>query len=158
MSAMDETIKERLDEAGGQYDNCDIRASLMWDTWDDLDLHVIAPGGEEIFFRNKRSRCGGYLDVDMNAGSPSSESPVENVRWTEGKAPSGTYKVFVQNYAYKRSDRGAVDFQVELAIGEELYYFEGATPAGRNGPSSNVTAFEFTYQAGRGNVEFKDVA
>jgi hypothetical protein len=86
----------------------DITISLAWDTFDDLDLHVMCPSGEEIWFRNEVSNDGlCVLDVDMNGGGPISREPVENVfignleRMIE--APRGKYKVFVQNFDYTMS-------------------------------------------------------
>ena len=33
-----------------------------------MNLHLVEPGGEEIFFGHRQSRNSGVLDVDMNAG------------------------------------------------------------------------------------------
>jgi hypothetical protein len=74
----------------------DVRITLTWGTIDDLDLHVIDPLGEEIYYRNLFSTSGGALDVDANAacGSPTTNA-VENVFWSAGGAPAGTYTVLV---------------------------------------------------------------
>lgn len=76
----------------------DVQVSLMWNNRNDLDLYVVSPKGEEIFFRRRQSSCGGMLDVDMNYDRMS-EKPVENVFWPMGKAPHGRYRVYVHLFA-----------------------------------------------------------
>ncbi len=76
-----------------------ITISLMWDNYNDIDLHCIDPNGEEIFFSHKNSRSGGELDVDMNAGGPNSNEPVENIYWENRKAKKGKYSVYINHFA-----------------------------------------------------------
>jgi len=64
----------------------DVQVTLRWNTPVDLDLHVIDPLGEEIYFRYTFSPSGGTLDVDANAGC-TNDTPVENVFWPTGGAP-----------------------------------------------------------------------
>jgi len=94
-------IDERLEREGGA--SGEVQISLAWDDYNDLDLHVFCPSGERIYFNNKRSDCGGELDVDMNV-RPVSNTPVENVVW-KGSAPLGTYKVGVHFYKHHRKRR-----------------------------------------------------
>ncbi|HNF97164.1 MAG TPA: hypothetical protein PK493_07700 [Pseudomonadota bacterium] len=93
---IDAEIKKRVEAAGGVYEGVDVRASLIWDNRNDLDLHVITPSGEHIYYAHKQSRCRGELDVDRNVRGETTK-PVENVRWRKGEAPAGRYRVFVQN-------------------------------------------------------------
>jgi len=73
-----------------------VTVRLSWSTIDDLDLHVIEPSGEEIFFGSRISSSGGQLDVDSNAVcSTPTTSPVENVFWPASGAPRGNYSVRV---------------------------------------------------------------
>lgn len=142
---IDAEMRQRLVKAGGRFENCSIRASLMWNTYDDLDLHVVTPRGEHIYFGNKRARCNGELDVDRNAGGRETREPVENIRWPKGTAHPGKYLVYVQNYAHHEAVPGDVAFKVELEIDGKVQHFSGKMKKDVTGPRSDVTAFEFTY-------------
>ncbi|MBV8559987.1 MAG: hypothetical protein JO050_04400 [Acidimicrobiia bacterium] len=76
----------------------DVQVTLLWADGNDLDLHVIDPSGTEIYFANPKSPTGGTLDHDDTAGCATTGTHVENVFWPVGGAPSGRYRVFVQNY------------------------------------------------------------
>jgi hypothetical protein len=83
--------------------------SLSWDTEADLDLHVVIPGGVEVWARNINSyrlpppgtpvdaaawRDGGILDFDSNAGCVIDGRRQENVVW-QSPPPAGSYLVRV---------------------------------------------------------------
>jgi len=78
----------------------DPQFTLIWDSDADLDLHVIEPGGKEIFWEEPKGAHGGELDVDNTKGF----GP-ENVYWLQddpnggekikGPGPPGQYKWFV---------------------------------------------------------------
>ncbi|MEO6807707.1 MAG: hypothetical protein ABI353_01160 [Isosphaeraceae bacterium] len=73
----------------------DPQFTLIWDSKGDLDLHVIEPGGSEIFWEDRFGKQGGELDVDdMDGFGP------ENVNYSggSGKGPPGAYKWFVRYY------------------------------------------------------------
>ena len=129
--ALDE-LRARLEREGAR--SSDVQVSLMWNNYNDLDLHVVCPSGERIHGGNRKSACGGHLDVDANV-RPDSRKPIENVVWPEGEAPAGTYQVFVHYYKKhkKRRSKDPTKFQVianaygdlmeytgELTFGEEI--------------------------------------
>jgi hypothetical protein len=80
----------------------DPQFTLIWNTDGvDLDLHVLEPGGKEIFWEEPKGKQGGELDVDNTKGF----GP-ENVYWlvesdgpgsekVKGPGPAGTYRWFV---------------------------------------------------------------
>lgn len=113
-----DSIKERVKSAGGQVD-ADARASLSWYNLDDLDLSVVEPNGNRIYFGERKSRStGGELDVDMNAGMHTSEEPVENIFWKDkSRMAEGEYKVEVHNFS-KRAMKNT-GFEVELEFGDQ---------------------------------------
>ncbi|HUI26906.1 MAG TPA: IPT/TIG domain-containing protein [Candidatus Kryptonia bacterium] len=77
----------------------DVQVTLNWSDINDLDLHVIDPNGEEIYYGNRMSSSGGTLDVDANAAcNNETTSPRENIFWPTGTAPVGTYTVIVAYY------------------------------------------------------------
>jgi predicted DNA-binding WGR domain protein len=125
-------LTARLKSAGAKFakQKGAIAISLMWnhDTAakrNDLDLHVTPPSGEKVWFRHKKSKCGGELDVDMRKDA---KKPVENIVWTK-KAPKGMYKVAVQNYS--ASHNGTMPFTVGIVIdGGEMQLYTKTMPAG----------------------------
>lgn len=147
---IDAEIRDRVTRAGGLYDGVDLRASLLWNNGNDLDLHVRTPAREHIYYGNKRASCGGWLDVDMNAGGAHTTKPVENIRWAKGSARPGRYQVWVQNFAFHERSRTPTSFKVELEIGGEITHHEGVvSPAGQTGEASNVMIAEFDYDPAR---------
>ena len=76
----------------------DVRISLMWSNFNDLDLHVKDPRGEEVFYGHPTSTSGGLLDIDMNRAKPFHNPAVENVFWPTRGAPTGLYQVFVNHF------------------------------------------------------------
>ena len=138
---IDAEMKARVEQAGGQYENVDMRCSLMWNTYTDLDLHCICPDGHIHYGDKKPKRgTGGVLDVDKNV-SPETLTPVENIRWTNRSTiRNGRYKFYVNNFTNREKSN---EFVVELEIHGEIYRFYG------NSTSGNVTAFEFDYYDGR---------
>jgi hypothetical protein len=115
----------RLKRAGAKTG--DVQISLLWNNFNDIDLHVICPSGARIFFGTRRSACGGELDVDMNAGGPQSNKPVENIYWPHGQAPQGRYQVYVHHYA-NHGGRDPTYFSVRVKVdGKEKTFKESLT-------------------------------
>jgi hypothetical protein len=144
-SNIDAEIKDRVTKAGGLYDGVDLRASLIWNNTNDLDLHVITPAGEHIYYGAKQASCGGWLDVDMNVRGETTK-PVENVRWAKGSAKRGRYKVYVRNYAFHEADKKPTPFKVELEIGGTIKHVEGViSPSGQVGEASDIVVAEVDF-------------
>lgn len=135
-------FSSRLNLAGAQ--SGEVRVSLLWNNYNDLDLHVVNPRQEELFYGRRNDSYGGMLDVDMNAGGRESSKPVENIFWTPGKTPQGKYRVYVQNYAFHETSRAPTTFQVEIKNGNEYSHFEGTVRG--SGRESNIEIGTFEYK------------
>lgn len=141
---IDGEMKRRVEEAGGRYENNEIRVSLAWEGATDLDLHCETPSGQHISYNSKQGRCGGYLDLDMNGIDRHSMTPVENMRWASN-APEGFYKFYVHNFSERTNGSKGTPFRVEAEINGKVYHYEGKPL--RNG--ENITVFEFYYTKGQ---------
>ena len=124
----EDDIEERLEREGGKAG--EVQLSLAWDDYNDLDMHVFCPSGERIYFNNKKSECGGELDVDMNV-RPVSNNPVENVVWT-GEAPPGKYKVGVHFYKHhrKRRTKKTTTFRLRVMVHGKSRDYSGTISSG----------------------------
>jgi hypothetical protein len=99
----------------------DVQVTLRWETSADLDLHVVDPWGEEIYFSHRQSQSGGELDVDANAGCRTQPySPVENIYWPTGGAPYGTYVVSVVDYG-DCGTTGYTSYEVIVRLDGRVY-------------------------------------
>jgi uncharacterized protein YfaP (DUF2135 family) len=137
-AAMSE-LQQRLDREGAR--SGDVQVSLMWNNYNDLDLHVVCPSGERIHGGNKISECGGELDVDANV-RPETKKPVENVVWDDNTAKPGGYQVYVHHYKKhkKRRAKDPTKFQVIVNNVGELLEFNGSLSHGD--PIKLVAQFE----------------
>ena len=135
----DSDIKENVKAADGSVTGI-VRFSIQWNDKDgkdnsDLDAHCIEPKGEEhIYFGCRKSlRTRGELDIDIT-------QPVDQCRASNGVAvenityPSkeymipGTYKFFVNQFAY----RGSQGFKAEIEVNGEIHSYEYNAPVRGN--------------------------
>jgi hypothetical protein len=122
----------------------DVQVSISWNSEADVDLHVVEPGGEEIYYAHDVSGTGGELDLDSNAGCGSDGPRNENITWATGTAPSGQYTVRVDYW----SNCGATqtDWVVTVQVkGQQPQVFTGSFTgdgdAGGAGSGVEVTQF-----------------
>jgi molybdopterin converting factor small subunit len=152
-NANSKAIKElqaRLEREGAK--SSDVQVSLMWNNYNDLDLHIVCPSGERIHGGNKISACGGELDVDANVRAET-RKPVENVFWPEGTAPGGQYHVYVHYYKKhkKRRSKDPTKFQIMVNNGGDTTEFSAELSAGD--PIMQVCSFEVSSQAERERIK-----
>lgn len=135
-----DSIKQKVKAAGGNINGV-LRCSLHWFNYDDLDIHVIEPNGNEIYFSSKKSTTSGQLDIDMNAGSGQSRDAVENIVWTdESKMGCGTYKLIVHNYC--KREKIDVGFECEIECNGEIHHFSYDKEV-RGGQKVTVAEFDW---------------
>jgi len=100
----------------------DIQVSLIWNTVDDIDLHV-SDGIQVISWKNRRSVTGGMLDIDMNAQGPNSNRPIENIFWPFNTAPRSHYVVAVHFFRAWSNNR-AVPVKVRIKTSKGVSYYD----------------------------------
>lgn len=128
-----DSIREKVKAAGGSVTG-DVCCRLAWFNYDDLDLHMVeetgvlgsrrSTGSYEIYFANRRiqSPSGGMLDVDMNAGTGQTRTPVENIVYQDAsKMKDGDYYLIVHQYSKRESSD--VGFEVEIDVQGTVHRF-----------------------------------
>ncbi|MEO0537791.1 MAG: pre-peptidase C-terminal domain-containing protein [Cyanobacteria bacterium P01_A01_bin.123] len=104
----------------------DLQATLSWDSQDDLDLFVMDPNEEVVTFSTPTIESGGQLDVDANSQCrQSTNSPVENVYWPQGQAPSGEYRIGVSLYDRCTNTTESIPFTLTLRVQGSVETFTG---------------------------------
>ena len=122
----------------------DVQVSVSWTGASDVDLHVVDPDGEEIFYGNTASASGGTLDLDSNAGCAIDNVNNENITWAT--APSGTYIVRLDYW----SSCGVTQSDYVVTIqrqGQQPQTFTGSFTGtgdqGGEGSGTEITQFTF---------------
>lgn len=139
----------------------DIQVSLTWDSSADIDLHVVDPYGDEIYYGNRTISSGGELDLDSNAGCGGADVRAENVYWPTGQAPIGTYVVRVNHWSDCSGNNTNWTLTVNVCGRTEIYegYFAAGTSSGGGLGSGAVVATISNAQCQtlvRGRVRYED--
>ena len=121
-----------------------VQVSVSWDTNADVDLHVVEPGGEEIYFGHRTSATGGELDLDSNVGCVAGPQN-ENITWAD-TAPTGSYTVRVAYFS--DCSHATTNYVVTVRReGQQTQTFSGTLSApgtgGGAGAGVDVTTFSF---------------
>ena len=89
--------------------------NLQWYTKTDLDLHVIDPCGNEIYFSKRRAICSGgagTLDLDANALFGTTSRPQENIYWNS--PAKGTYTIKVHCFKWRERVSTPITYNVTV--------------------------------------------
>jgi hypothetical protein len=127
----------------------DIQVSVSWNDTSDVDLHVIDPNGDEVYFSNPNVASGGHLDIDSNAGCTDDRDAThpagfhknnENIVWPVGLAIPGDYRVILDYYS--NCGTSPTDWVVTVQhTGASAQIFTGSF----SGSPNPVTVTTFTY-------------
>jgi hypothetical protein len=124
----------------------DVQVTLAWDAESDVDLHVVGPGGDEIYWDRRESPSGGTLDLDSNAACDIDSVRNENITWPVGRAPRGVYTVRV-NY-WSNCGVAQTNYTLRINNGGSVQIFTGTLtgPGTRGGLGAGqvVATFERT--------------
>jgi len=117
----DKENETRAIDAALKYGYGDVQITLTWNNNADIDLHVIDPNGEKIYWKNKTSSSGGSLDVDNTvAYGP------ENIFWPKGEAPEGIYEVYIHHFDWGSSSRPYIsNYTVIVTAFGDFKIFQG---------------------------------
>ncbi|MCH2207939.1 MAG: FHA domain-containing protein [Lentisphaerales bacterium] len=138
----DAAFRKRVLGAKGRYSGVDIRATLIWNTLSDLDLHCTTPSGDDIYYGVKELD-GGVLDIDKNATDPVS-NPVENIIFQ--KAGDGDYVIELNLFESRNVE--AVPFKIEFVIFGDVFYYKGILTK-RNNEKSKIEIVNFSCKNGK---------
>ena len=105
----------------------DLEITVSWDTDADLDLHVVDPNGDEIYYWQEMVESGG--EIDLESGTSCDDDGIvdgirsEHVAWTGGTPPPGVYVLRV-NY-FSGCGHPETNYVVNWNLNGERQTFEG---------------------------------
>lgn len=116
-----------------------LQVSLSWDQPNDVDLHLVEPDAEEIYYSNDYSSNGGVLDLDSNPDCYIDGVQNENITYSdESTVEAGTYIVRVDLYS-ACSVTARTNFIVTARLNGELIAQQSVTnPYNGNFPANSV--------------------
>ena len=127
----------------------ELQFTLRWSANEDFDLHVVEPGGCEVYWDN--TQCLGALDLDSLAGCTFDSIRIENVIYPSGVRRRGHYVVRVDHFENCSDSLDSATFEVIVRRGAVVEVFSGAVQRGSPFWSSGgtegagQTIFEFDF-------------
>jgi hypothetical protein len=122
----------------------DVQVSVSWDADSDVDLHVIDPAGDEVYYGQPEVASGGMLDLDSNAACAIDGVNNENITWAV--APEGTYTVRLDYYLSCGEEESNYVVSVQR-MGQPVETFSGQLTGdgdvGGSDSGDDITTFTF---------------
>lgn len=124
-----------------------VQVTASWDQLTDVDLHVIEPSHNELFWFAATSATGGVLDLDSNQACHLDGKNTENIRWTTN-APAGPYIVRL-DYFDRCNLTTDTNYVVTVHNGGTTTLYTGSfnqsqADAGNIGAGRTITTFTHT--------------
>lgn len=117
-----------------------IQVSVAWNQPSDLDLYVVEPSGETIYFDHPQSSTGGILDLDANGGCIGEDIRNENISWPEDPPLRGTYTVRLNLWSSCQQEE--TDWLVTIRVeGQATQTFRGRFTGQGDGGDENSGEF-----------------
>lgn len=142
-----------------------LQVSLAWDLENDVDLHVVQPDSQEIWYGETSSSNGGELDLDSNAGCSIDSVRHENITYDENAVVlAGEYIVRVDYYEECQADQEPTLYVVFAYLEGELIastsgsnpfegqFATGTSDGGAEGSGVEVMRFNVPEQIGKDRV------
>ncbi len=106
-----------------------LQISCSWDRPNDIDLHLVEPNGEEIYYGNEISDNGGSLDVDSNAGCSIDNINSENITYGDTAiVENGNYIVRVDLWSNCSVESNTNVVVTALYNGQKINPTSGTNP------------------------------
>ncbi len=131
-----------------------LQVSLSWNTINDVDLHLIEPDSNIIYYGNPISYSGGLLDLDANVGCNPDDPQAENIFYADSLEviPAGDYTVLVDLFSDCDGQAIPTNYTVSVRYNGELIAssignnpYEGVFQD--NDPNSTHTVIKFNIPA-----------
>ena len=121
----------------------DLQVTVSWDTDADLDLHMVDPNGDEIYYGRPAVASGGVLDLDSFCG-PERFIRNEHIAWSQGTPPRGIYEVRLDYW--ENCDAAETNYIVSVYNHGHVSTFSGTFTGpgdeGGRGSGELITQFE----------------
>ena len=108
----------------------DLQVTVSWDTDADLDLHVVDPNGDEVYYARTSVESGGELDLTSNIDCRTDRIRNEHVAWTDAAPPAGVYVARVNHY--ENCGAAATNYVVRVYNHGHTSAFSGKFTGGGN--------------------------
>jgi hypothetical protein len=136
----DDEEEEDDTEIKGNPGNPRFNLQFTGGTINDVDLYVKTPNGSIISYTNPAAQ-NGKLDVDCLCGD-CPNGPNENIYWTAGTAPTGTYQVWAQYFGACATNSGSSNYTIRVMKNSSVLNTYTGTVS-TNSPKSSVYSFTF---------------
>ncbi len=128
--------------AAADLSTTDVAVVLTWTGPSDVDLHVVDPKGQEVYWNAPTTPEGGKLNLDSNPACALDNANQEIISWPTGTAPTGTYNVLIDYYDSCNQTSAPWTIKV-LRKGQQLIAKNGTLTGTSTAQPVSVTSFTF---------------